>query len=350
MIDLNDLIWGHSKALYSTWMLYRPDHLLIDCGEGAATSLGNGGYFIERVLLTHGHSDHISGLPSLLWSRAAGMGDTDKPLQIFYPQDDELVADMRHYLARSVARMPFELTWTPLRASERIALPTPSGSRHARFVETFATRHINGRLTLGYKIVETRRRLKTEFAHLSQAEIGAVARSQGRDAVQDLMESFDAIVAAWSGDSMPIDPENIRNAELLAHDATLIDGADRQQRTHSTLDEAIGVAMRAQAKTLLLYHVSGRYRAAEVRAAIEKSARRHNVEFPIWCLWRDQLWQGWPLAARDSTDRNARPRRRRLLIAQHDVENDSTSRTVEERAVNSDSSTNGESVQGEKSC
>ncbi len=91
IVNLQTLIQGHSKALYSTWIFYRPDRLLIDCGEGAATALGNNSYAIEKVLLTHGHIDHISGLPSLLWSRAAGMGDNEKPLEIYYPQGDGFV-------------------------------------------------------------------------------------------------------------------------------------------------------------------------------------------------------------------------------------------------------------------
>ena len=86
------------KRFNATWLFYRPDNLLLDCGEGAATSLGNGGYAIERVFLTHGHIDHIAGLPVLLWSRASGMGDVDKPLTIYYPRDDVLVAQMKDYL------------------------------------------------------------------------------------------------------------------------------------------------------------------------------------------------------------------------------------------------------------
>ena len=95
---MHSLFRGHSKALYSTWVFYRPDRLLLDCGEGAATQLGNESYAIERVLLTHGHIDHISGLPSLLWARASGMGDNEKPLEILYPQGDVFVEYIKSYL------------------------------------------------------------------------------------------------------------------------------------------------------------------------------------------------------------------------------------------------------------
>ena len=73
-MTLPDVLSGYSKALYSTWIWYRPDRLLVDCGEGAATALGNHGFAIERILLTHGHIDHVGGLAPLLWARAGGMG------------------------------------------------------------------------------------------------------------------------------------------------------------------------------------------------------------------------------------------------------------------------------------
>src|SRR5690606_17395171 len=120
MID--QLLFGFSKALYSTWVFYKPDHLLLDCGEGAATALGNGGYGIEKVLLTHGHMDHISGIPVLLGTRAAGMGDPQKPLHIYYPHGDRLVLQMREYIFGSFRNLPFHLEWIALNAGDKITL------------------------------------------------------------------------------------------------------------------------------------------------------------------------------------------------------------------------------------
>ena len=300
-MDLTSLLLGHSKALYSTWLFYKPDHLLIDCGEGAATALGNGSYAIERVLLTHGHIDHISGLPSLLWARAAGMGDPEKPLEIYYPQGDAFVLDMLHYLERTRARLPFDLSCQPLEAGARLEL---AGGK--RRVETFATRHVPGRLTLGYKIVETRRRLKSEFAALPQEEIRRLAL-QNPQGGRGLMEEYQAILAAFGGDGVALNPEDVRGAELLLHEATLLDAAERKNQLHATLDEAVQVGVAAQIKALLLYHVSGRYRTADIVQATRQSVARRGVDFPIWCLFRDRLWQLWPETPSSATER--RPRR-----------------------------------------
>jgi len=305
-VDVAALLFGHSKALYSTWIFYKPDHLLIDCGEGAATSLGNGGFAIERVLLTHGHIDHISGLPSLLWSRAAGMGDTEKPLEIYYPRDDMFVADMQLYLERTATRLPFALRWIPLDAGDTFALtanhqptgsatgqPKQSGARGGRRVVTFPTRHIRGRLTLGYKVVETRRRLKPEYAGLTQEEISTRARTEGRQSVQSLTEEYEATLVAFSGDTLPVESQVVQGAELLLHEATIVDAGERKHQWHATLDEAVAVASTVRPKALVLYHISGRYRTVDIADATCQSAVRHKIDFPIWCLYRDRLMQFW---------------------------------------------------------
>jgi len=301
-VDVASLLFGHSKALYSSWVFYKPDHLLIDCGEGAATALGNGGYAIEKVLLTHGHIDHISGLPSLLWSRAAGMGDNEKPLQIFHPRDDLFVADMQTYLERTTARLPFPLTWTALEAGAEIAADESTldgaSTRHKRRVQTFATRHIRERLTLGYKIVESRRRLKKEWAHLSQNDLRLKAQQDGAQAMRELSEDYDAIVAAFSGDTLPVEIDDVRGCELLMHEATILDAGERKHQWHATLDEAIGVGIRAEVKTLVLYHFSGRYNWSDIRAAVAKGAVRQGASMPIWCLFRDRLLPVWPVEAK----------------------------------------------------
>jgi ribonuclease Z len=307
-VDVSSLLTGFSKALYSNWLLYRPDNLLIDCGEGCATALGNGIYAVERILLTHGHIDHIGGLPSFIWARASAMGDTEKPLEIVHPVGDTYIADMREFLEKAKARLPFPLTWTPLGAGDTFELA--QHGRHPRQVQTFATRHIHGRLTIGYKIVERRRRLKPEFAALSQQEIRLKAQQLkaqqlegqqlktmqcGMDGSQDLSEEYDAILAAFGGDGLALNPEAVRGAELLVHEATIIDATDRKQQLHSTVHEALGVGAAANVKTLLINHVSGRYRSDEVKEAIIAGATELSFDGSVWCLVRHRLQPVYPV-------------------------------------------------------
>lgn len=282
-MNIATLLRGHSKALYSTWVFYRPDRLLLDCGEGVATQMGNEGYAIERILLTHGHIDHISGLPSLLWARASGMGDNQKPLEILYPQNDGFIADMKAYLEKTTTRLPFQVTWTALEANAN--LPFANGRRR---LQTFATQHIPYRLTLGYKIIEPRRRLKAEFASLAQDEIRRIATTQPGGSAA-LSENYEAILVAFGGDGLALKVDDIHGAELLFHEATLLDSAERKSQWHATLDEAVQTAVAAQVKCLVLYHLSGRYSKSEIVGAAQESLKRHSADFPVWILRRDQL-------------------------------------------------------------
>ena len=296
-MDIASLLWGYSKALYSTWLFYRPDHLLIDCGEGAASALGNGGYGIERVLLTHGHIDHIAGLPALLWTRAGGMGTTNKPLSIFYPAGEPSVALMRDYLQRSRARWPFDLRWIEMRPGDSIPLLGEPHTQHSRRVSCFATRHIRNQLTLGFQVLETRRRLKPEFAGLSPREIGLKARDIGSENVS---ESYEAPLIVWSGDSTPLRIEDAQGADILMHEATILDDEDKKGDYHSALSEALDVASQSRPKALVLYHFSGRYRAGEIREHVARGARERGLECDVWCLVRDKLSQAWPPSNRQA--------------------------------------------------
>ncbi len=283
-MNLQTLLSGYSKGLYSSWLLYKPDNLLIDCGEGCATTLGNNGYAIDRVLLTHGHIDHIAGLPVLLWARAAGMGDNEKPLQIFYPRDDQYIADMMQFLERTRAKVSFELSWIPLDAGDSI--PLTETSSHARRIETFRTEHMPGRLTLGYKILETRRRVKIEYSKLSEIELRDLRLSGTA-----ISEEYEAIVAAFGGDGLPLKIDDVRGAELLVHEATILEASERKHQLHSTISEALQLAAQVQPKAFLLQHFSGRYRTNEIKIAAQKEIARLQIQFPVWCLFRDRLWQ-----------------------------------------------------------
>jgi ribonuclease Z len=277
-VDFSARLSGFSKALYSNWLLYKPDALLVDCGEGCATALGNGVYAVERILLTHGHIDHTGGLASFIWARHAARGDAEKPLEIYYPEGDPYVADLRGWLESVTGRIKFPLTWTPLRTGETIELS--ASERHARTVETFATNHMDSP-TLGYKIVETRRRLKPEFAALEQAELQERARNGGNE---NFSENYHATLIAFGGDGLAIAPEPIWHAEILVHEATILDAADRKSQKHATLEEAMRAAQNAEVQTLIINHVSGRYSRDEVVNATRECATRLAFEGKLWLL------------------------------------------------------------------
>jgi ribonuclease Z len=243
-------LMAYSRAMFSNWCWHQPLQLIIDAGEGLQLALGHRIWAPEVVALTHGHSDHLLGLPGFIASRRYAKGAQDKPLTVVYPSGNGNAAAMRDLISRLWPREEFPVTWVALDAGQDFRLgPT-------RVLQGFRASHGGGDPAFGYRVLEERRRLKPEFAGLPQQDIRARVALDGRDA---LMEPYRHVVFAHSGDSMPIDPSLVAGADLLVHDATFLDVTDRKWDIHATTGEALEVGRAAGVKSLALHHLSTRY-------------------------------------------------------------------------------------------
>jgi ribonuclease Z len=277
---MHDIFRGFSRGMFSNWLWHRPLQLLIDAGEGAQLALGTNVFSPTFLAITHGHSDHVLGLPGLIAARKFGKGAVDKPLTIVFPEGSRGVQAARELLGTAYHGVVFPLNWTAVTAGT--AVPLGKGRR----LEAIAVRHTMNEPALGYRVVETRRRLKAAFAAMPQAEIEAAARSGRRD---ELLEDADHVVFAHSGDAMPIDPALVANADVLVHDATFLDEPDRREPIHATTEEALEVARAAGVKTLLLYHLSIRYDRATALPRLRAQVAASGFTGECWLLDEDQF-------------------------------------------------------------
>ena len=270
-----DGMHGYSRALYSNWFWYQPLQLVVDAGEGLPLALGTGVFAVEVVAITHGHSDHVLGLPGFAGARRFGKGASHKPYTVIYPSGARGVDTMREAIASLWHGVEFPIEWKPITAGASHRLSAK------RNLEAFAVDHLATEPAFGYRVVESRRRLKQEYASLSQSEIERVARQSGRDTV---MEDYSHIVLAHSGDAMPVDVTLVQNADVLVHDATFLEPSDRRENIHASAREVFALARAARVRTLILNHLSIRYDRETAIATLRDQLVASGFSGDAWLL------------------------------------------------------------------
>lgn len=233
--------------MYSTWGYYAPVRAMFDCGEGAATALGNYIYAPEVIFLSHSHGDHVLGLPSFIGCRNSARGDKEKPLSVYYSPTDTM-ADLIAFIKKRNSNLSYDCNFIPLQSGA-----IWSGSNGMR-IEAFNVKHCYG--SLGYKVLEKRTRLK---AGINPNEVKNLI-SKG----VNVSEEYWANVFTWTLDSASYDVNHIQNCAWLVADATFLKSADRDDPTHSSVEEILFEAKAANVKRLTLAHFSSRYNWSEI--------------------------------------------------------------------------------------
>ena len=236
-----------SKALYSTWVFYKPNRVLFDCGEGISTVLGNKIYGIENIFLTHSHIDHIAGLWGFVNTRNNAMGSREKDLNIYYPKGSRQIKEYLSFILKMNSRLRYTLNIQELEVTDEVKIS------ENRIMKPFKTRHSPGEVSYGYRILEKRKKLKEEYRRLTQEDIIKIKKEK------KIFDEYYGNILTISGDTQPISPEYAKNADILLHECTFMIDTDRKIRNHTTLSELKKLIEESKPKKLIVYHVSGRY-------------------------------------------------------------------------------------------
>ena len=246
--------------------------LLFECGEGTQRQMMRYGvsFALSEIFFTHFHADHFLGVIGLV--RTLGLQGRDEPMRLYGPKGAKRV--LAQAISLGVERVPFEVTVTEVRAGETVG-GEGRGKREGYDVHVFQTEHGGG--SVGYALKEHERlgRFDPDKARAAGVPEGPLWGKLHKGETIELADgrrftSADFVgpkrsgrLVVITGDTRPCAAvaDAARGADLLIHEATF--GEEEKERAketgHSTAKEAAQVALAAQAKRLVLNHVSARY-------------------------------------------------------------------------------------------
>ncbi|RMF26930.1 MAG: ribonuclease Z [Chloroflexi bacterium] len=265
------------RGLSAHVVLYREYRFLIDCGEGTQRQLlrsGLGFKRLDKVLLTHGHLDHILGLGGLVSTFARW--ETMERLEIYgSPWTLERVYDLIYRVVLRGAQSPMQIELIPISAGVLLEDETFQ-------IEAFPVSH-RGAQSFGFVFQEKARRpFLVERAEALGVPPGPERRQlvngqpvtlpDGRVVtpddvlgpprpgarlvhVGDAGRTDDLVEVARGADALIIE------ATYLSHEADLA-----RQFGHLTAAQAAHLAREAGVRRLYLTHISRRYRERDVLA------------------------------------------------------------------------------------
>ena len=267
------------RGLSAAMVMHDDQRFLVDCGEGTQRQIlrsGLGFKRLDKVLLTHGHLDHMLGLGGLVSTFARWEAGTD--LAIYAGGWAlERVRDLMNVVLRG-GEVQLRIDYQELK-------PGVIWKHRGLTVRTFPVVH-RGPGCFGFVFEEDSRRpflveeaerlgvpSGPERKQLVRGESITLADGRVIGADQVLGPLIPGVKLAWVGDAAETDNlvEQVAGADALVIEATYLDvEADMAQRFgHLTASQAATLAYEAGVKKLYLTHISRRYAASQAKAEAE---------------------------------------------------------------------------------
>lgn len=253
----------------SSMALFREGELfLFDCGEATQIQLTRSDLrpgALEAIFLTHFHGDHVNGLPGLLGSLT--LNQRRRPLTVVGPPGLKKWFKCLHEL--HILRPGFRVNLHEVEGPDKVF----SGQDFHVIAHPLSHRVP----TFGYAMIEDTRPGRFDVSRAQKLAIpsgplyGQLQRGQtitlddGRVIAPDqvLGDPRPGLKIVYCTDTIPCSGSKhlARDADVLVHESTYPAGEEERAhaRGHSTAGDAAHCAVEANAKHLILTHLSQKY-------------------------------------------------------------------------------------------
>ncbi|MCS7109749.1 MAG: ribonuclease Z [Candidatus Micrarchaeota archaeon] len=263
------------RNLTSIALRYQGNVYLFDCGEGTQRQMMKYKISYSKVrmiLISHLHGDHIFGIPGLLYTLSIEEKERAEPLLIVGPKGTE--KRVKELISKNLSFLKVEEIdegW--------------SKDIGGAIIYAFRTRHSDKDVSLGY-VFEEKESLNFDKEKCEKLGIKGkmfkILEKEGYIKVGKRTIKLDELTYKKKGKKIVITGDTAysentvkyaNEADILFHESTFMedmrDKADED--LHSTIGDAARVAKEANAKKLILYHISNRY---SDEAKIEEEAKK----------------------------------------------------------------------------